>query len=447
MWADDHTHVYMHVQVDVLWPSLSLIALSKLSAFQVCLIHLASLPQESQLSLLSTEITGFYVGPLDLNSGLRACTTSTLLLPSLPLYYSVILYGCDKTLTITNLKSKGIILVVFPGYNPSPREVRAGTQRRNLEEQSMQEGCLHVNSLIYSVLIQPRITILWRVPLIVDWALLHQLAMKTVPHRHDAGQYNLEYSSKNFNLRFPLLGLNPRQMVEVPILYIKAYQATRFSHGPSVLTSHRAPPGWHTQPLPWTLQASVLTCSSLCNSTLLVVCFFVPLCLLALAHCSPLNPLLCPFLLPRSQVESSLGHSWVSQISLALLLPMLSHISIINSPPPYLETVCVLFFSFLLFNFFQDDSRLWQFDSKISLVYSAFPFLFYYSFCLPSFLSYQFPLFPPIPVLPPDSPPLLYLPPCPFLLFFFSERGRHGSMENNKTWHIKFRKTKHLPLY
>lgn len=213
-------------------------------------------------------------------------------------------------------------------------------------------------------------------------------------------------------------------MAEVPILYNKAYLATRFSYDPSVLTSHRAPPGWHTQPLPWTLQPSGLTCSSLCNSTLLVVCFFVPLCLLALEHCSPLNPLLCPFLLSHGQVEFSLGHSWVSQISLALLLPMLSHISIINSPPPYLETVMSFSFPFYYSIFFQGDSRLWQFDSKISLVYSDFPFLFFIYFVSPLSSHTS-----PSPWLPTSAlPPFLSTP--PLFLFRKGQAWEQGEQQN-----------------
>lgn len=93
------------------------------------------------------------MGHLDLNSGPHTCMTNILPteLPSLPLYYSVILCGCDKTSIITNLGSKTFNLVVFPGYSSSLREVRAGTQRRNLEEQNTQEGCLQASSLIYSL--------------------------------------------------------------------------------------------------------------------------------------------------------------------------------------------------------------------------------------------------------------------------------------------------------
>lgn len=196
--------------------------------------------------------------------------------------------------------------------------------------------------------------------------------------------------------------------------------------------------GIHNLCLELSSLVACLTCSSLCNSTLLVVCFSVPLCLLALEHCSPLNPLLCPFLLPHGQVESSLGHSWVSQISLALLLPMLSHISIINSPPPYLETVMSFSFPFYYSIFFQDDSRLWQFDSKISLVYSDFPFLFFIYFVSPLSSHTS-----PSPWLPTSAlPPFLSTPP----LFLFRKR-QAWEQGDNKIWHIKLRKTKHLPLY
>lgn len=180
-----------------------------------------------------------------------------------------------------------------------------------------------------------------------------------------------------------------------------------------------------TQPLSWTLQSRGLNCSSLCNSTLLVVCFFVNLDLLALAPYSSLSLLLCSLNLPHGSVESSYGHSWVSQTSLSLLLSMLSHISKINSPPPYLEAVMSFsfpFYFFFIIHLFQDVFRLWQFDRKMSPLHTAFPFLFlFYSFCILSTASPLFSHTSPSPLTPNLCSTSLLVPSS-----FFSFQKRAG---------------------
>jgi hypothetical protein len=51
----------------------------------------------------------------------------------------MILFNCDKMLNKSNSGSKGFVWLILPGHNSSLSEVRAETQRRNLEEGNIRE--------------------------------------------------------------------------------------------------------------------------------------------------------------------------------------------------------------------------------------------------------------------------------------------------------------------